>query len=405
MKSMPPLIMMPPPNRFPVTIGELINGYENTVDAKPGESGPGHVVALGGKLIVRPSFQRNFIYSEAEQQAVIDTVSKGFPLNVMYWGVNADGDYEMIDGQQRTIAICEFCVNKFFGNKGLFGISEPKKFRSLGDNQQTILDYPLMVYLCEGTEDQRLDWFRTINIAGKALSDQELLNAVYRGTWTTDAKQRFGGSKTRGYRLGNRFVGGNVNRQEYVAAAIRWAAYAEGEKYAGNDAVKKYMEDHRYKESAEPLEKHFKDVINWVQTTFPIDPKRKDEMKEMKKVDWGRLYHEHHERDLGSDPFGDKIAKLMQDEEVQRKHGIYEFVLTDNEKHLNLRIFDEATKRTVFERQGRKCNNKKCPKRGEELHLSDMHADHKTAWSKGGKTSIENCQMLCVDCNLGKGNG
>ena len=390
---------MPRPTPMEITIRELVDGYKNTVDAKSGQSGPGDVVGFGGELIIRPAFQRNFIYDLKAQQAVIDTISKDYPLNVMYWGKNVDGDYEMIDGQQRTISICEYVTDQFFCS-GLFGEPKPRKFHELKSHEkEAILDkYDLMIFLCKGDEDQRLDWFRTINIAGKALSDQELLNAVKRGPWTTAVKEEFGGSNTRGYRLGKRYVKGDVNRQDYVATAIRWLATAEG--YKGNDAIAEYMGNHRNDtDDAAPVLAHFRKVIKWVKTTFP------NYREVMKGVDWGALYNEFKDADLDADKLEAQIKVEMEDPDVTDDSGVYWYVLTDQRKHLNIRAFNARLKRVVYERQKGRCANLECPSKGKKFKLAEMHGDHIKPWSKGGKTDLANCRMLCAGCNLERGAG
>lgn len=263
--------LMPKPKEIKITIGDLVNKYEDNTDVKPEESGPGEVFSMphGKKLIIRPPYQRNFIYDDKERSAVIETISKGFPLNVMYWGENEDGDYEMIDGQQRTISICQYVEEDSFFIDNLFKNSVPQKFSGLSpEDKKKILDYPLMVFLCKGNEDQRLDWFQTINIAGKNLSSQELLNAIYRGTWTTGVKELFGGKKTKGYKLGRPYVDGRVDRQDFVATALSWSALAQN--YEGKDAVKKYMGDNKNKSAKESnsVYEYFDKIIKWVQFIF-----------------------------------------------------------------------------------------------------------------------------------------
>lgn len=393
-----------------MTIRKLTDGYENTVDAKPGESGPGEVTSRpfekdGPKLIIRPPFQRNFVYKEDAQVKVLDTVSKNFPLNVMYWGINADGDYEIIDGQQRTLSICRFVHDPDFYSSGLFGNDSPRRFKSLDKREQkTILDYDkLMVFVCKGDDDERLDWFRTINIASESLSEQELLNAIKGGPWTTDAKEKFGGRKTIGYKLGSRFVKGDVNRQAYVATAIKWAAIAGGDKYAGKKMMEKYMEAHRDLDNADELLAYFRVVIKWVQATFP------KYREEMKGVDWGWLYHEYGEKfgAADADALEAKVKTEMGDEDVTSNAGVYAYVLTGQAKYLQTRLFNERLKSVMFERQGGKCPGyptlADCQNKGKRFKSwRDMRGDHIKPHTKGGKTNLANCQMLCKECNSTK---
>lgn len=351
-----------------IAVRELADGY---VDSH--ESG---VVAFGGKLDVRPPYQREFIYKDKQRNAVIETVKKDFPLNVMYWAVRDDGGFEVIDGQQRTISLCQY-VNKDFSLNGLY-------FQNLQDDQQNqILDYKLMVYQCTGTDSERLEWFRTINIAGEKLTEQELRNAVYSGPWVSDAKRYF--SKTGGpaYAVGSDYVSGTPNRQEYLEEVIDWIK--------DKPTIDEYMGGHQHDENASPLWAYFQQVVNWAKATFP------KYRKEMKGLPWGHYYNAYKDTQFDTDKLEKQVAELMMDDDVTKKSGIYPYLLTGEEKHLNIRSFTPAQKREAYERQ-----EGVCVKCGKQFDLSDMEADHITPWHEGGKTDAKNCQMLCKEDNRRK---
>jgi len=348
-----------------ISIRELTNGYLDNQ-----ENG---VVGYGGKLDIRPPYQREFIYKDKQRDAVITTVERYFPLNVMYWAVREDGNYEVIDGQQRTISICQF-VN---GDFAYFF----KYFHNLQkDEQEKILNYKLLVYLCSGTDSEKLEWFETINIAGEKLTEQELRNAVYSGTWVTDAKRYF--SKNSRPRIGDDYLSGSANRQEYLETAINWIS-------KGNIQV--YMANNQHEPNANELWLYFQSVINWVKATFP------NYRKEMKGVQWGFLYNEFKDQKLDSKKLEEEITKLMQDKDVTNKKGIYEYVLSGKEKHLNIRAFTDNQKREAYERQ-----KGICVKCGLHFELNEMEGDHITPWHENGKTIASNCQMLCKDDNRRK---
>lgn len=364
-----------------VTVREVTEGYFN--DAEEG------VVGYDGQLDIRPKYQREFVYKDKQRDEVIRTVMKGLPLNVMYWvdrGEQYEDDpneprYEVLDGQQRTISLCEY-VDVQFSVDGRYFNNLPS------DIQEKILDYELFVYVCEGTDSEKLEWFRIINIAGEQLTDQELRNAVYAGPWVSDAKRYF--SKTKGPASGigaDDYLKGTAIRQEYLECAIKWAAAAEGKSIEG------YMAEHQHDPSAVTLWNYFCSVIEWVKAVF------QKKRKEMKGLPWGLFYNEHHERrDLDPKALEERVSELMADEDVQKKSGVYEYLLTGNEKALSIRAFDQRTKRGAYERQGHKCAI--C---GEEFEFEQMHGDHIKPWSRGGHTTPDNCQMLCRDCNLEKG--
>lgn len=348
-----------------IAVRELTNGYQDNE-----EDG---VIGFGGKLDIRPPYQREFVYKDKQREAVIDTITKNFPLNVMYWADNGNGSFEVIDGQQRTISICQY-VN---GDFAYFF----KYFHNLQkDEQEQILNYKLMVYLCSGTDSEKLEWFKTINIAGEKLTDQELRNAVYSGSWVSDAKRYF--SKNSRPKIGDEYLNGTANRQEYLETAINWIS-------KGNIEV--YMANHQHDPTAIELWNYFSSVISWTKATFS------NYRKEMKGIAWGLLYNEFKDQKLDPKKLEQQITDLMQDEDVTNKKGIYEYVLTGKERHLNIRAFTDNQKREAYERQ-----KGICPVCTEHYEINEMEADHITPWHLGGKTSAENCQMLCKDDNRRK---
>lgn len=350
-----------------ITVRDLTDGYADNA-----EQG---VKAYGGKLDVRPPYQREFVYGEKQRAAVIDTLTQGFPLNVMYWATRDDGTFEIIDGQQRTISICQY-VNGDFAY--LF-----KYFHNLQeDEKEKILNYELQVYICSGTDSEKLKWFETINIAGEKLTEQELRNAVYAGSWVSDAKRYFSKTNCAAYGLASKYVNGSPIRQDYLETAIRWISKGNIEVYMGN---------HQHDPNAVALWNHFSSVINWVKAIFP------KYRKEMKGVDWGTLYEKFHEKALDATALETEVTKLMMDSDVQKKSGIYAYVLDGDEHHLGIRAFDDNTKREVYERQQGIC--KIC---GKHFDIEQMEADHITPWKEGGRTIAENCQMLCRECNRRK---
>lgn len=353
-----------------ITVRQLTEKYEDNA-----ESG---VKAFGGKLDVRPPYQREFVYNEKQRNAVIDTLTQGFPLNVMYWATRDDGTYEIIDGQQRTISICQF-VNGDFA-------FDFRYFHNLQDDEkEQILNYELNIYICSGTDSEKLKWFKTINIAGEKLTDQELRNAVYAGSWVSDAKRYFSKSNCAAYGLASKYINGSPIRQDYLETALSWIAR--------NVGIEIYMGNHQHDPNAITLWNYFQSVINWTKAIFP------KWRKEMKGVDWGLLYDNYKDDNLDSNELEKRIATLMKDSDVQKKSGIYPYVLDGDEKHLGIRAFDDNTKREVYEKQNGIC--KIC---GKHFEIEQMEADHITPWSQGGRTIAENCQMLCRECNRRKSN-
>lgn len=350
-----------------IPIREVAEGYKDSAEAG--------VVAYGGKLDVRPAYQREFIYKDEKRNAVIETVKQGFPLNVMYWVKTKQGNYEVLDGQQRTISICQY-INKDYSINYQY-------FHNLtAAEQEQILNYKLMIYICEGNDKEVLDWFRVINIAGEKLADQELRNAVYTGEWLTEAKKYFSKNGCPAYAIGSKLLNGSPIRQDYLQTALKWIAAKDGK------VIEEYMSEHQHDTNANELWLYFQGVINWVNTIFT------HYRKEMKGIEWGILYNAYHTQNYDSKKLEARISALIDDDEVQSIKGIYEFLFDGEEKHLSLRQFDDKTKRKVYENQGGICAN--C---GNHFEITEMEADHIDPWHNGGKTTIENCQMLCKHCN------
>jgi len=345
-----------------ITVSELSKGYQDNAEAG--------VVGFGGKLDIRPPYQREFIYKDKQRDAVINTITKDFPLNVMYWAVRDDGNFEVIDGQQRTISLCQYVAGDFSIN----GLA----FHNLTkDKREQILNYHLMIYLCSGADSERLEWFRTINIAGEKLTDQELKNAVYAGSWVSDAKRYF--SKNNRPKIGDNYLSGIAIRQEYLETAIDWISKGK---------IEDYMSKHQHEPNANELWLYFQAVINWVKVTFP------KYRREMKGVPWGVLYNDFKNKNIDSKKLEKEITELMQDDDVTKKSGIYIYVLNRDEKFLNIRAFTDSQKREAYERQ-----KGICPECKKHFEIEEMEADHIDPWHEGGKTIAENCKMLCKHDN------
>ncbi|PKN01579.1 MAG: HNH endonuclease [Elusimicrobia bacterium HGW-Elusimicrobia-1] len=354
-----------------ITIRKVIAGYKESTKE-------GGVTAYEGKLNIRPKYQREFVYKEKQRNAVIETIKNTFPLNVMYWMIRDDGGYEVLDGQQRTISIGQYVTGDFSLNDRFF-------HNLTKEEQDKIFDYELMIYFCEGTDKERLDWFRIINIAGEKLTDQEIRNAVYTGPWLSDAKLKFSKTNCAAYLLANdggQLVSGSPIRQEYLETALSWI----------NDGkIEDYMAKHQHDKNADELWQYFQDVIAWARKTFT------NYRKEMASVNWGEQYNQFKNKKLDIKKLEAEIKELMMDEDVTKKSGIYPYVLTRKEKFLNIRAFTEKQKREAYEKKKGICV--KCKKHFE---IEEMEADHITPWHEGGKTIAENCQMLCKQCNRTK---
>jgi hypothetical protein len=360
--------------RKTVKVSELFDGYQD----KNWDGVDGY----GGKLDIRPAYQREFIYDIPDEQAVIATVLKGHPLNIMYWVQTVLGNYELLDGQQRTLSICRFLDHKYYIlDKDLNKIYIDTM---LADDREKIMNYGLDICVCEGTEGEIIDWFKTINIKGKALNDQEVLNATHTGKWLMDAKKYFSKPNCPAFGLGKDYVNGAVERQDYLSTSLKWI---------NNGDAQGYMAQHRNDVDARELWEYFNNVIDWIKRYFIVY------RTEMNGLNWGKFYNEHKGDQFIASKVEKRVKKLMEDEEIQRRSGIYEYVLTGDEKPLNLRTFEQSIRRAKYEQQ-----NGKCAICGEKFSLEEMHSDHIKPWSKGGKTVPGNCQMLCTEDNLKKSN-
>lgn len=371
-----------------VKIRDLVKGFNQSQDDS-------EVVAYANdegkpRLNIRPKYQREFVYKDKQQEAVIDTIMKGFPLNSIYWvkhtGDDIEFEYEILDGQQRTISICKF-------HNGEFSYQGNYYHNLVEDIQNKFLDYELMIYVCEGEDSEKLDWFRVINIAGEKLTEQELRNINYTSQWLTDAKKKFSKRNCNAEMKAKRYIKDDPIRQELLERAIAWKVGKWDDK-----AICEYM-GQKAKDSkhANELWLYFSSVIEWVESNFNVY------RKEMQGLDWGFFYNKYKDSSLDPDELEAKISMLIQNTEVQKKRGIYEYILSGDERSLNLRAFDDDIKTAVYERQNKKCKGNvegfQCPHKDEELDISQMQADHIIPWSRGGKTVIENCQMLCRECN------
>ena len=353
-----------------ISVRKVFDGYKDSA-----EEG---VVAYDGKLDIRPKYQREFVYKPEQRDAVIHTVQHKFPLNVMYWIENSVGNYELLDGQQRTLSICQYV-------SGDYSIADRYFHNLTKEEKDQILDYELMIYFCDGTDKERIEWFEVINTAGERLTPQELLNAVYTGPWLSDAKLKFSKTGCVAYHLANdggALVSGSPIRQEYLETALLWINSGD---------VAGYMAKHQHDKNADKLWDYFQNVIEWVRANFT------NYRREMNSVDWGELYNEFKDKKLNVGKLETEIKELMQDEDVTKKSGIYPYVLTRQEKYLSIRAFTEKMKREAYERQKGICV--KCKKHFE---IEEMEADHTTPWHEGGKTISKNCQMLCKQDNRTK---
>lgn len=386
-----------------LTIRDLINGFnENT---KTGE-----VTAFGGVLNVRPPYQREFVYELPKQKAVIDTILKGYPLNVMYWAKSDNGKYELMDGQQRTISICKFSEDQYSVEVSIAGKDVTRTFSSLGSKTDDFLDYPISIYICDGNEDEKLAWFQIINIAGIKLTEQEMRNAIYNGTWVTDAKRYFSridgegylseGHVSNGHKYGDylNVAGGNksekenaVVRQKLLEIVLEWAVDANNRKSGCKETIDAYMDTHRNDVNARELWRYYEDVMEWVKATFPTY------RKYMVGVDWGILYNQYY---TSTPKDADKMANAIFEQaenELSNPKGAYEAVLSQDIKHIHARSFDKKDIIWAIKKQGNKC-----PYCHKILDSDNAHGDHIKPWSKGGATERENLQALCTECNIKK---
>lgn len=352
-----------------VSVRDVVKGYtDNNEDG---------VVGYNGLLNIRPKYQREFVYKDAQRDAVINTLRQNLPLNVLYWVKNSDNTFEVLDGQQRTISICQYVTGGFSINY--------KYFHNLTiDEREQILNYKLMVYVCEGTDKQKLEWFKTINIAGEKLTNQELLNSVYTSAWLNDAKKIFSKTNCAAWNIGKDYLTGSPIRQDYLETVLSWVS---------NGNIEDYMSKSCTLPNANSIWLYFTNVINWVKATFTVY------RKEMKGVNFGALYNKHSCDIIDTKKLEQEIKELLLNEDVTKKSGVFSYVLTRDLRHLNLRAFSEKQKIEMYEKQNGVC--KSC---GNHFELSEMDADHITPFVEGGKTTTANGQMLCKKCNRTKSN-
>jgi len=383
--------------RTEITVKEICDGFVYSELEGKGLFG------LSGKLTIQPEYQRNYIYASEggkREVAVIESILKGYPIGLIYFNKVNPYNFEVLDGQQRITSLGRFVTNKFAikdenGNEQLFG-------GFALDKKNKILNTKLLIYECEGTESEIKEWFRTINIAGVPLNSQELLNAVYSGPFVTLGKEEFSNSKNSNIQKWSAYISGSANRQDFLERALQWVS---------KENVSEYMSRHRFDNNITELKDYFNSVIDWVSTVFT------DVESEMKGIEWGRLYETYRKKPYNSKTVSDEVKKLYGDPYVKNRRGIFEFILggSTDTKLLEVRVFDEATKKSVYTKQtaeAEKQSISNCPlcaighdsNKTKIWKLAEMDADHVTAWSKGGATDTKNCQMLCKTHNRAKGN-
>jgi hypothetical protein len=380
-----------------ITVANICDGFVyNELEGKG-------LFGLGGKLTIQPEYQRNYFYKDIDggkkEQAVIHSLLKGYPLGVIYFNRVAPNKFEVLDGQQRITSIGRYVTGKF----AIMDDGNPMTFDSLPADQQTKLHASkLLIYECEGAESEIKEWFETVNIAGVPLNNQELLNAIYSGPFVTLAKAEFSNSQNANIQKWNAYIRGSASRQDFLERALDWVS-------KGN--IGDYMSAHRNDKNINALKTYFNSVIDWVSMVF------QDVKKEMRGLEWGRLYEQYHSKSYRPAKVAADVARLYADPYVEKKRGIFEFILGGKKdfKLLVVRVFDEATKHSVYEKQTRAAKAKgisNCPlcamgrdaNKNRTYEIEEMDADHVSAWSKGGGSSAKNCQMLCVTHNRAKGN-
>ncbi len=381
-----------------ITIKEICEGFVyNELEGKG-------LFGLSGKLTIQPEYQRNYIYASdggKREMAVIESILKGYPIGLIYFNKVSEDNLEVLDGQQRITSIGRFVNDDKFAIKDENGMEQ--YFSGIAEDKKTkILETKLLIYECEGTESQIKEWFKTINIAGVPLNNQELLNAVYSGPFVTLGKAEFSNSQNANIQKWSAYVSGSANRQEFLECALDWVS-------KGN--IGDYMSKHRKDKNIDELKKYFNTVIDWVSSVFP------DVESEMRGLEWGRLYEEYHKEKYNPAKVSDDVRNLYGDFFVKDKKGIFEYILggKNDTKLLNIRIFDEPTKRAIYAKQTSKAETKEksnCPhcaighdaNKEKIWSFGEMEADHVAAWSKGGKTAAKNCEILCKTHNRAKGN-
>lgn len=381
--------------RTDITIKDICEGFVyNELEGKG-------LFGLAGKLTIQPEYQRNYIYADGKRDvAVIDSILKGYPLGLIYFNTVSTDKFEVLDGQQRITSIGRYVTNKF-AIKDENGMEQ--YFSGLANNlQEYILKTPLLIYECEGTEPEIKSWFRTINIVGVPLNNQEINNAVFSGRFVTLAKEEFSNSQNANVQKWSAYISGSVNRQDFLECALDWVSKGD---------IVPYMSKHRHDDNIKELKTYFNSVIDWVSTVFL------DVENEMRGLEWGRLYETYHNKPYDPKKVSDEVKRLYSDPYVKNRKGVFEFILGGciDTKLLDVRVFDEATKKTIYTRQTQKAEIEgvsNCPHcaMGHDANktkiwkLAEMDADHVEAWSKGGTTSSDNCQMLCKTHNRAKGN-
>lgn len=379
------------------TVAQITEGFlYNELEGKG-------LYGLGGKLVIQPEYQRNYIYNDGKRDvAVIESLLQGYPLGLIYF-VDAGDHLEVLDGQQRITSVGRFVTGKFAIKSG----DKQQTFSSLPkDQQDKINESELLVYVCRGTETEIKDWFKTINIAGMPLNDQELLNAIYSGPFVTAAKAEFSNSGNAQQQKWSAFVNGDPKRQQVLEGALEWIAASKGQ------AIDAYMATHRHDKGIVELKTYFTTVIEWICNVFTASPD-----KSMRGLEWGRLYETYHRNSYNAAKIDIDVQKLLADESVGDKKGIYEYLLggKTDPKLLNVRLFDKPVKQKAYNRQTAKAEKEgvsNCPlcavgenaNKAKIWKIGEMEADHVAAWSKGGESTLENCEMLCVIHNRAKGN-
>lgn len=375
------------------TIRDILEGFVyNEYEGKG-------LFGLNGKLVIQPEYQRNYIYADGKKDvAVIDSVLKGYPLGLIYFNKNGD-KLEVLDGQQRITSLGRYVTGRFpiLDSSGM-----QQYFSSLGDLQNKIMDTPLTIYVCEGEEAEVKQWFKTINIAGIPLNEQELLNAIYSGPFVTKAKEEFSNSQNSNIQKWSSYINGSVIRQDYLTVALEWVS-------KGN--IDDYMSRHRFDTNINELKIYFNSVIDWVSNVFlDVEP-------EMRGLPWGEFYERYHNNSYNITDVHNLLQQLYTDIFVKNRKGAFEYILGGcvDTKLLDIRVFDDVTKQTKYKLQTKEAKEKyisNCPycaighdaNKSRIYKLNEMDADHVSAWSNGGSTDISNCQMLCKTHNRAKGN-
>jgi len=381
--------------RIDITVKDICEGFiYNELEGKG-------LFGLSGTLTIQPEYQRNYIYADGKRDvAVIESILKGYPLGLIYFNRVNENSLEVLDGQQRITSFGRFVTNKF-AIKDENGMQQ--YFSSLANELQTkILTTKILIYECEGTEPEIKEWFRTINISGVPLTNQELLNAIYSGPFVTLGKAEFSNSQNANIQKWSAYISGSANRQDFLERALEWVS---------KDKIDDYMSFHRFDKNITELKNYFTSVIDWVSTVFT------DVESEMKGLEWGRLYETYSKKPYNSKSVSEEVKTLYSDSYVKNRKGIFEYILggSTDAKLLEVRVFDEATKKSVYAKQKAEAEKKgvsNCPlcavgnnaNKTKIWALAEMDADHVSAWSKGGATDIKNCEMLCKTHNRAKGN-